>query len=293
MPPLQTALDGMILDPTQRTAEPHGGQLGYVRAFADPGSVDEANRRIRFVCSSATLDRYGEVVEPSAFEGSLDTFRSNPVFLASHLYSAPDGSPTSIGHWVDIGVKDGCLEGVAEFMEGDDLADKYWNRYRKSVQRAVSVGFLVRAWEMREMDVEGRRQRVRVFTEVDLVEVSAVAVPANAEALIKQNMLSLAGAADDGGDPAGDDNGASKALETTIERVLARQLDASPGGYLSVLVQDVVEHTLSHAGYSVEDDPYDHVPEPGDSPGQASASEGDEELKNELRGILGDAGGDS
>jgi hypothetical protein len=49
----------------------------------------------------------------------------------------------------------------------------------------VSVGFITHAFEMREMEFDGSTQRVRVFTDVELIEISAVAIPANRESLIR------------------------------------------------------------------------------------------------------------
>jgi len=91
-----------LLDPTQRDREPQRGQLGVVRAFVQPGSIDEERRTMRFVCSTKNLDRYGEIVEPRAFEKWLPTFMQNPVFIAAHVYTTPNGEPTTIGHWTDL-----------------------------------------------------------------------------------------------------------------------------------------------------------------------------------------------
>ena len=298
MDPLKSKIEELILDPAQRAATPHAGQIGYVRAFAQPESIDTENRRIRFVCSTRNIDRYGEIVEPEAFRASLDTFRANPVFMAGHVYVAPSGKPTSIGHWPEIGITSDGLEGVAEFMADDELAEDYWKRYSRGVQKAVSVGFIVHAWRMEDREVEGQRQRVRVFTDVELIEVSAVAIPANRQSLVRAaglyagGMRAAAAAGGAGALEGGEE--LSKAIEPAIERVLERRLDASPGGYLSVLVQDVVESTLSRSkGYSVDDDPYDHVAEDGTAPGDPSASEGDGELKQMLRGMVGATDGDA
>jgi len=102
-----------LLDPTQRDREPQPGQIGVVRAFVQPGSIDEDNRTMRFVGSTRNLDRYGEIVEPKAFEKWLPTFMANPVFVAGHVYIGMSGEPTTIGHWLDMQVTDEGLEGTA------------------------------------------------------------------------------------------------------------------------------------------------------------------------------------
>jgi len=70
----------LFLDPAQRGVEPSEGQIGHVRMFRR--SVSEAARTIEFVCSTGTVDRYGEIVEPDAFRGSLADFMRNPAMRA-------------------------------------------------------------------------------------------------------------------------------------------------------------------------------------------------------------------
>jgi len=177
------------LNPQHKELVPSTGDRSVTRAFAQPASIDETNRRIRFVCSTNAIDRFGEIVEPAAFRKALDRFEANPVLLAGHVHVAPDGSPTSIGHWLNLKINQHRLEGIAQFMDGDDLAERYWQRYRQGVQRAVSVGFIVHAWEFRDVQIGGEKQRVRVFTEIELIEISAVSVPANHEAVAKDDQM--------------------------------------------------------------------------------------------------------
>jgi len=185
------------------------------------------------------------------------------------------------------------LEGTVQFLDGDELAERYWNRYRKGVQKAVSVGWITHSHEMREVEIDGTTQRVRVFTEVELVEISAVAIPANRESLVRAasagSLLSMAGT-----DTSGGDDGGSTDLQTTIQQAVRQEihkcLDAGPGSPIATLFAQVVrayggDRSL---GFGVEDDDLheetpDHAlddePEDGD-PG--------DEIKAELRGILGD-----
>lgn len=140
--------------------------------------VDRANRRIRFVASDETVDRYNEVILADGWR--LENFKANPVFLAGHQMVTPDGRPTIIGRFAEIGVSGKELIGQVEFAS-TDLAEEWWALYRDGFARAVSVGFLPLAHEWRE--VGGRS--VLHFTESDLAEVSAVAVGANPNALLR------------------------------------------------------------------------------------------------------------
>jgi hypothetical protein len=87
--------------------------------------------------------------------------------------------------------------------------------------RAFSVGFLVHGWELRRFEDEetGEPYKARVFTDVELIEISAVAVPANREAVAKRF-------GDGEKDIAGDDD------ETLNVRALDEMADAegSDGG---------------------------------------------------------------
>jgi len=285
-----TRLDELILDPTRRAIEPRAGQLGYTRMFVQPGSIDEANRTIRFNCSTMEIDRYGELIEPAAFGACLPAFLANPVFMAGHVHIAPDGNPTTIGTWSDLDITDTGLDGTARFMDGDDLAERYWQRYSRGVQRAVSVGFLTHSWTMREVEIDGHVRRVRVFDQVELIEISAVAIPACRSAVAKTMAafggLHLATPTTDQSDPTS--GGGVDPLEKRIERILAKLLHAGPGGLMCSLFQDVVAAQHGYEGYGVE---LDDDPEPGDEPDPDSASTGNHELTHALRDALGPGAG--
>lgn len=273
-----------LLDPTQRHLEPAAGAIGHTRMFMR--AVNETERTIEFICSTGSIDRYGEIVEPTAFAESLSTFMRNPAFPASHTYHLPTGQSPTLGHWKSMRVTPDGLVGVAWFKPRG-LGEEYWHDYVEGNLNAVSVGFLARAWEMRSIEIEGKTQRVRVFTRADLVEVSAVLVPANSEALMR---AASAGLQQPGGTRGGDD---LKQLETTIGQILERKLDAlldaGPGGRLCSLVQDIAEVMRSHHGLGVEDpfgDVHEHAGEAG--PDDSADDEG-RELKSMLRETLGAA----
>lgn len=84
-----------VLDWNQRHVEPEGGELGFCRMQRK--SVNEEKRQIHFLCSSGTIDRYGEIVEPSVYAGSIESFMLNPIFAAGHIYVGNNGEPTIIG----------------------------------------------------------------------------------------------------------------------------------------------------------------------------------------------------
>jgi HK97 family phage prohead protease len=148
--------------------------------LASVRGVDTQRRTISAIASTKSVDRAGEVIEPSAFGGSIDDFRQNPVLLAGHVYASETGEPTVIGKVEQIRVTGEGLPFSARFAE-TPLAAQYWQLYEGGFMRAFSVGFIPRRSEMRSVGGE----MVRTHTEVELLEVSAVAVPANRDALVR------------------------------------------------------------------------------------------------------------
>jgi len=134
--------------------------------------IDEENYRIDFVMSTDDVDRHGESV---AQNWETENFVKNPVFLNSHQYH--DAAET-IGKVVDITQNENSLEGVVEFaVEENPKAKIIYDLYTGGFLNAVSVGF-------NEMKVEDGIAN-------ELLELSAVSVPANAQALAKQKGIEV------------------------------------------------------------------------------------------------------
>lgn len=144
-------------------------------ALAD---IVEEDRTARFIASDATVDRYGDVVEPRGWD--LANFRRNPVFLWMHSQYQP------IGTIKKIGVEDGALMATVRFYDPGDskIADDLWRLVKKKKLRAVSVGFTVKGAEDYEYirDDADRVTGIRYLRQ-ELLELSLVSVPANPNAL--------------------------------------------------------------------------------------------------------------
>lgn len=143
-------------------------------------AIDEKNRKIRFLASTPSIDRDGERVLPEAFEAHLPNFMINPVFLAGHQHRLSDGSPSVIGRVVKIWTDKVGLWIIVQFAK-TGLAEEYWQLYSTGFMKAVSIGFIPKKWR----DIIENGQRIREHTEIELIEISAVAVPANADALVR------------------------------------------------------------------------------------------------------------
>jgi HK97 family phage prohead protease len=146
-----------------------------VRAVED---TDDGAFELDAVASSGAIDRDGEIIDQRAWEKHLPRFEDNPVILAAHMHRLSDGRSPVIGSAVSIGIDEGKLQMRVRFA-GTQLGKEYAQLYRERHMRAFSVGFIVHAEEPRQ--IEGKR--INTITEAELLEVSAVAVPANPEAL--------------------------------------------------------------------------------------------------------------
>ncbi len=137
------------------------------------GPVDEGP--VTFVASSESEDRLGDVVRSNGWE--LDEYRRNPVFLWAHDYTR-----TPVGRSVWVGVEGSRLLNAVVFAP-TEFAREVESLYRQRFLRAVSVGFRAKAFTFRKGSV-GAVDGVE-FTRQELLEVSAVPVPANPQALAK------------------------------------------------------------------------------------------------------------
>ncbi|MEO0180323.1 MAG: HK97 family phage prohead protease [candidate division WOR-3 bacterium] len=129
--------------------------------------VNEESRTVEAVISTSDPDRDGDIVEVSGWE--LENFLRNPVVLWMHRYEAP------IGRCLDIKRVGDALVARTKFAR-TPLAEEIWQLYREGVLNAWSVSFIALRWEPL---ASGGRKYIRQ----ELLEYSAVSVPANPEAL--------------------------------------------------------------------------------------------------------------
>lgn len=138
-------------------------------------NVDKENYTLEAIFSTASEDRHGDVVQQN---WRLDRFKQNPVILNSHNYS--DASEV-VGRATDVRVVDGKLQGVIKFaVEQNPKARVIFDLYADGFLNAFSVGFRVLQFNERGE-----------ISESELLEVSAVSVPANAEALAKKKGFNI------------------------------------------------------------------------------------------------------
>jgi HK97 family phage prohead protease len=137
-----------------------------------------------FVASTGTLDRYQEVIEPAGWR--LEAYRRNPVFQNAHnygdiLFTLGKAVSTEVRA---VGGRQALCQRIEFAVEVNPVARIAYGLYKGGFLRAVSVGFVPLRWEdgtngTNGTDVACRRR----YLEQELLEVSAVAIPANPDAL--------------------------------------------------------------------------------------------------------------
>jgi HK97 family phage prohead protease len=134
-------------------------------------AVDEEQRIIQGTATTPTPDRVGDIIDP------LGVKYTNPLpLLHQHDSERPVGTVT-----FDRPTKDGItfearLPMIAEAGPLKDRVDTAWGEVKAGLIRAVSIGF--RAIEFAFMETGIR------YMETEVLELSLVSVPANAEAKI-------------------------------------------------------------------------------------------------------------
>jgi HK97 family phage prohead protease len=148
------------------------------RAYAvlEIKAVNEDQRIISGTATTPTVDRVGDIIEP------LGAKFQNPLpFLWQHAHDMPVGQ-TSFGRPTEEGIPFETKFVHPNDVESMTLKDRLalaWDSVKTKLVRAVSIGF--RPLEYSFMDSGGIR-----YTEVEIYELSAVTIPANAEALINE-----------------------------------------------------------------------------------------------------------
>ncbi len=152
-----------------------------VRASFDTEvKADGDGRTLTFTISTASVDRMGDTIAVDGW--NLEQYRKNPVVLWAH-----DASKPPVGKSPKVWIEDGKLKAQTEFVPADNpavgrFAEGVLQLYKGGFLSATSVGFAPLKYAF--TDDPQRRYGID-FMEQELLEFSAVPVPANAEALIE------------------------------------------------------------------------------------------------------------
>lgn len=142
---------------------------------------DMGNRTVRFTISKEVVDRDGDILRASGVD--FTNYMKNPVFLSFHnSREFPLGKVTRFwveGNSVKADVYFPTIEELAtnpeQASEKAKLVDFTYNCYKTGMLNAVSVGFIPFEWVETENGFD--------ILKWELLEFSAVAVPANQDAI--------------------------------------------------------------------------------------------------------------
>ena len=166
------------------------GQAGLRTRFPVEVSVptDSNQPVIDIRVSDETIDRYGEIITASGWH--LDHYRANPVIQNAHQYG---DVIFTLGKALQTEIVGSALVQRWEFaVEVNPYARVAYGLYRGGFLSTASVGFIPIRWE----NGSEKTAWTRKYLEQELLEVSAVGIPANPNAL----MLALKSGAVDAND---------------------------------------------------------------------------------------------
>jgi len=156
-----------------------GGIHIEVRDPAPSPGGSSCNPCLDFVSSDETLDRYNEIIVASGWK--LANYQRNPVFQNAHQYgdiifTLGKALTTEVRMVVDRKV---LFQRIEFACDVNPMARIAYGLYKGKFLNAVSVGFVPLRWENGTEQTAYRRK----FVEQELLELSAVAIPANPNAL--------------------------------------------------------------------------------------------------------------
>jgi len=135
-------------------------------------SLDDGDRVIKGIATTPTPDRIGDIIEPMGVK-----FTNPMPFLWQHKHDQPVGT-VSFSNPTETGIEfEAKIAKIDEPGTLKDRIDEAWQSIKAGLVRAVSIGF--KANEYSFMDNGGIH-----FIETEVFELSAVTIPANAEAII-------------------------------------------------------------------------------------------------------------
>lgn len=159
-----------------------------LRKVLDFEVKEVGDRVLEFNGSTETVDRYGDIIKADGW--NLKNYKRNPVFLWAHRYEMPP-----IGKAVKVWIEEDKLKFKIEFPDDSvkypsnmPSAETVYQLYKGGFLKATSVGFDPKEWEnieeKKDKDDEVGNVTGRMYLKQELLELSAVPVPANPDALM-------------------------------------------------------------------------------------------------------------
>lgn len=153
----------------------------HMLGIEDVQKTEGDSRELVFTISTDSIDRQGDRIHQDGWD--FGPYLKNPVVLWGHNYrELPVGRALRL--WVEGNKAKARVEFAPEAV--NPMAERVYQAYKSGFMSAVSVGFIPREWKW----AEGPDRQYGIdFLKQELLEFSAVTVPANAEALLEARGL--------------------------------------------------------------------------------------------------------
>lgn len=160
------------IDPIRFIPQDEFEWMAEIQSVEKAGPDDES-LHIAGYANTRNLDRVGDIVEPTAFDGNIYAWKRNGVILFNHNHSMPIGRPVEVkrddeGLWIKA------------YISGADDVRSIRQKIYEKILRSLSIGFRILKDKWEELDTG---ERIRRITKLELFEVSIVPVPANRESV--------------------------------------------------------------------------------------------------------------
>ena len=153
------------------------------------GKIDpDARLYIKGIANARIIDRVDEIVEPAGMD--IRNFMKNRILLADHMYY----TRTSIGIVEDLrpehdGVHFEAWVGDPQKAPLTDVQRDVRSLIAQGILRTVSIGFIPLEIKAPEWDDQGKLVSPAIVTKWEMLELSIVAVPCNADATFEMRYL--------------------------------------------------------------------------------------------------------
>ena len=137
--------------------------------------ISDGDAPMVFIASDESPNRRGDVVLTDGWD--IEAFKLNPLFMWLHEMDQNHLLP--IGRVPKVWTDQKQLLAAVEWDTADAFANEIRGKYQRGFLKAVSVGFRPLEFE----ETESERQFTVKFLKQELLEISAVPVPANPRAL--------------------------------------------------------------------------------------------------------------
>ncbi len=190
---------GLEKGTVDRSSDEAKGRFIWGVAGGKTGGVDLENRTISGVASTIQVDRDNEIILPKAFKARLGKFTGGTSpFMSNHDHRPATGKPGQIGWVMKIEIKQEIVPCDFRFVDDPQSpAEQWWKLSKDPNGKGImfSIGFIPIRWVYGSAADLGREfpeirealaaagfaddDRLRVYTEIELLEISAVSVGSN------------------------------------------------------------------------------------------------------------------